>query len=36
MSIRNYISKDEIETNAIEKYRENGLGITIGDIEREV
>ena len=35
MSIRNYISKDKIETIAIEKYRENGLGITIGDIERE-
>jgi hypothetical protein len=35
MSIRNYISKDKIEKIAIDKYRENGLGITIGDIERE-
>ena len=35
MSIRNYISKDKIEKIAIDKYRENGLGITIGDIGRE-
>ena len=35
MSIRNYISKDKIEKIAIDKYRENRLGITIGDIERE-
>ncbi|MGB6531029.1 MAG: hypothetical protein WBF33_23215 [Candidatus Nitrosopolaris sp.] len=35
MSIRNYISKDNVEKIAIDKYRENGLGITIGDIERE-
>jgi hypothetical protein len=35
MSIRNYISKDKIETIAIEKYRENGLGITFQDVERE-
>jgi hypothetical protein len=35
MSIRNYISKEKIEKIAIDKYRKNGLGITIGDIERE-
>ncbi|MGA9149930.1 MAG: hypothetical protein WBZ36_05070, partial [Candidatus Nitrosopolaris sp.] len=35
MSIRNYITKDKLERIAIDKYRENGLGITIGDIGRE-
>ena len=35
MSIRNYISKDKIENIAIEKYRQNGLGITFEDIEKE-
>jgi hypothetical protein len=35
MSIRNYISKEKVETIAIEKYRENGLGITFEDMRRE-
>ena len=35
MSIRNYISKDKIEKIAIDKYRENGRGITFEHIERE-
>jgi hypothetical protein len=35
MSTRKYVPKDNVEKIAIDKYRENGLGITIGDIERE-
>ena len=35
MSIRRYISKDILERIAIEKYKNNGLGITFEDIERE-
>jgi len=35
MSTRKYITKDDIEKIAIGKYRENGLGITIENIERE-
>src|SRR5205807_3522704 len=35
MSTRKYVTKDNVEKIAIDKYRENGLGITIGDIERE-
>jgi hypothetical protein len=35
LSIRKYITKDNVEKIAIDKYQENGLGITIGDIERE-
>ncbi|MGB6533260.1 MAG: hypothetical protein WBF33_34650, partial [Candidatus Nitrosopolaris sp.] len=35
MSIRKYISKDDVEKIAIRKYRENGLGVTFQDIERE-
>ena len=35
MSTRKYIIKENVEKIAIDKYRENGLGITIGDIERE-
>ena len=33
--IRRYISKDNLERIAIEKYKNNGLGITFEDIERE-
>ncbi|MFY9871677.1 MAG: hypothetical protein WAK17_18340, partial [Candidatus Nitrosopolaris sp.] len=35
MSIRKYISKDDVEKIAIDRYRENGLGVTFQDIERE-
>jgi hypothetical protein len=35
MSLRKYIVKDNVEKIATEKYRENGLGITFQDIERE-
>jgi hypothetical protein len=35
LSIRKYISKDILERIAIEKYKNNGLGITFEDIERE-
>ncbi len=35
MSTREYIIKENIEKIAIEKYRQNGLGITIHDIQRE-
>jgi hypothetical protein len=35
MSTRKYVPKDNVEKIAIDKYRENGLGITIGDVERE-
>jgi len=35
MSTRKYVPKHNVEKIAIDKYRENGLGITIGDIERE-
>jgi hypothetical protein len=35
MSIRNYISKDKMEKMAIEKYQQNGLGITFEDIKKE-
>jgi hypothetical protein len=35
LSLRKYITKDSIEKIAIEKYRENSLGITFEDIERE-
>ena len=35
MSIRRYKTKDIVEKKAIEKYQQNGLGITFEDIERE-
>jgi hypothetical protein len=35
LSIRKYISKDNVEKIAIGKYRENGLGITFEDIKIE-
>ena len=35
MSVRKYVAKDIVERIAIKKYRENGLGITFEDIERE-
>jgi hypothetical protein len=35
LSIRKYVSKDNVEKIAIDRYRENGLGVTFQDIERE-
>jgi hypothetical protein len=35
LSLRKYKSQDIVEKIAIEKYRENGLGITFQDIQRE-
>ncbi|HXP50736.1 MAG TPA: hypothetical protein VN922_12315, partial [Bacteroidia bacterium] len=35
MSLRKYVTKDILEKTAIEKYQQNGLGITFEDIERE-
>ena len=35
MSIRKYITKDNVGKIAIGRYRENGLGVTFQDIERE-
>jgi hypothetical protein len=35
LSLRKYVTKDILEKIAIEKYRDNGLGITFEDIERE-
>jgi hypothetical protein len=35
MSTQKYITKDDIEKIAIQKYRENGLGITFEDIGRD-
>jgi hypothetical protein len=35
LSVRKYISKDNVEKIAIGKYRENGLGITFEDIKIE-
>jgi hypothetical protein len=36
LSLREYVRKHIVEKIAIEKYRENGLGITFEDIEREL
>jgi hypothetical protein len=36
LSLRKYATKDIVEKIAIEKYRENGPGITFEDIEREL
>jgi hypothetical protein len=35
LSLRRYKTKDIVEKKAIEKYQQNGLGITFEDIERE-
>jgi hypothetical protein len=35
LSLRKYLTKDNVETIAIEKYQQNGLGITFEDIVRE-
>jgi hypothetical protein len=35
LSLKEYVRKHIAEKIAIEKYRENGLGITFEDIERE-
>jgi hypothetical protein len=35
LSVRKYVSKDNVEKIAIGKYRENGLGVTFQDIKRE-
>jgi hypothetical protein len=35
LSLLKYITKDNVEKIAIERYWENGLGITFEDIERE-
>jgi hypothetical protein len=35
MAVRKYVTKDIVENTAIEKYQQNGLGITFEDIVRE-